>query len=227
MLFFQGSLIKGAIFDIDGTVVDSLSLYHVHFNNGLELAGFAPVPKEFLFDCLAKGISLKGILRKALPHNVSDRVVEEIAEAILEGFIKVDMDIPLLPGVRDAFSFLKEHGIKIGLASGRKSGQSYELKRLRHLDLDHYVDVIVTASEAERRKPAADVIILCAERLGVDPGNCLVIGDSISDVVAARGSGAFVVAVCTGVDSADRLKGARPDRVISDLTTLPEILEIH
>ncbi len=224
MLFFEKNQINATIFDIDGTIIDSISLYYHHFNKGLKKMGYRTVSKEFLLNCLAQGVSLKDILKRSIPND-GEEVIEELASIILKSFVQVDINVPVLPGVREAFSFLKRFNTKIGLASGRTSGQTYEIKRLRHLGLHEYIDVVVTADEVERRKPHPDVILLCARKLGVKPESCLVIGDSISDIIAAHRAGAIAAAVCTGVDTRERLSEAKPAVIMDSLKYITTLLK--
>ena len=225
VLFYNSRDIRGVIFDLDGTLIDSLSLYYQCLNQELERTGLQPVSKDFLFRNLGMGISLRDMLRKIISDNRDDEVIETIADGILEQFMKVDMEVPLLPGVNEIFSFLKTEGVKIGMATGRTSGAAYEWKRFNHIGLAEFINAIVTAAEVENRKPAPDVIAQCAKKLHVVPENCIVVGDSISDVIAARAAGAISVAVCTGVDDAEKLKEAGPEGVIERLDNMIGLLQ--
>ena len=80
MLFFKNHNIRGAIFDIDGTLIDSLSQYLICFNIGLEGIGVQPIFKDVLFKYLGMGISLKDILRNILPDDKNDdQAVDKVA----------------------------------------------------------------------------------------------------------------------------------------------------
>jgi len=226
MLFFKNYNIEGAIFDIDGTLIDSLSQYLIYFNIGLEGIGVQPISKDVLFKYLGMGISLKDILRKILPDDKNDdQVVDKVAKEILDRFIEVDMEIQLLPGVMDVLEFFKAEEIKIGLATGRTSGVAYERKRLKTKNLDQYIDTIVTSDEVENRKPSPDVITKCAARLDVSINKCLAVGDSASDILAARNAGAIPVAVATGVEKRDKLKEQNPEALLETLGELIGLLE--
>lgn len=164
MLCYKNRDIGGVIFDMDGTLIDSLSSYHFYLNKSLEGIGLQPISRDLLFKYLGKGISLKDILCRIIPQGRGDHVVETVAKEILRRFMKIDMDIPLLPGVREVFAFLKAEETRIGLATGRTSGAAYEWERLKNLGLDNFIDAIVTASEVGNRKPAPDLITECARK---------------------------------------------------------------
>ena len=227
MLFYKSRDIRGVIFDMDGTIIDSLSLYHQCLNQELEMTGLQPVSEDLLFRNLGMGISLRDILRKIISDNRDDAVIKTIADGILERFMKVDMEVPLLPGVNEIFSFLKTEGVKIGIATGRPSGAAYEWKRFNHIGLSVFINTIVTAAEVAKRKPAPDLIAQCARKMNVETINCLVVGDSTSDVIAAKAADAISVAVCTGVDDAVKLKEAGPEAVIERLDNMVGLLQYN
>ena len=225
MLSYNDQNIEGVIFDVDGTIVDSISYYHVYFNDGLEGIGLKPISKGLLLKFLGEGISLKKILRTVIPDDRDENVIEMVAGEILEKFVKIDMELPLLPGVRDVFAFLKAAETKIGVATGRTSGAAYEWKRLKEKGLDGFVDVVVTASEVENRKPAPDLITECAKKLSLHPKNCLVIGDSVSDIISGKKAGAIPVAVCTGIENSETIKSQSPEAVLQSLDEIISLFE--
>ena len=217
--------IEAVIFDIDGTIIDSLAMYHECLNRELEKAGFQPVSKEFLNRNLAAGVSLRDILEKILSDYRNDFDIEEMIDGILKRFWQEDPKVTLLPGVKDTFDFLKSRGVRIGLASGRTSEAAYEWKKFGNFEIGRHIDVIVTRSEVEKRKPAPDVIIECAHRIGVIPEECMVVGDSVSDVIAAKGAGSVAIGVTTGVDNFKSLKNAGAEVVIERLDHLISLFE--
>lgn len=226
MLFFKHYHIEGAIFDIDGTLIDSLSQYLIYFNKGLDSIGVQTISKDILFKYLGMGISLKDILRKILPDDKNnDQVAGKVAKEILDRFMKVDMEIQLLPGVREVLEFLKAENIKIGLATGRTSGIVYERNRLRTKGLERFIDTIVTSDAVEKRKPAPDVLLACARELNVNINRCLAVGDSIADILAARSAGAIPVAVATGLENSDKLKEQNPEAILETLDELVGLLK--
>ena len=213
MLFLEGHYLKGVVIDIDGTIIDSLSHYLMLLNEVLAEIGQPPVTRDVMFKYLGDGINLKDILRKLIPGG-DDVIFKKVAMSILERFKKIDLELPLFPGVREAFDFLKEKNMKIGVATGRNTRVNYEWERMRIKGLDHLVDTIVTVAEVERRKPFPDLIIECARRLDISPNDCLAIGDSIDDIVAAKRAGSVPVAVSTGIDDRDTLISESPKAVL-------------
>ena len=225
MFFVKNKNVKGVIFDVDGTLLDSLSMFLKCLNYELEEKGFQPVSKDFLYQNLGMGVSLRDILRKIVSENGDKELIEEMANGIIRQFWEVDFQIDLFSGVEETFDLLSARSIKIGLATARDSGASYEWKRFNHIGLGKYIHAIVTSSEVKERKPAPDIIIQCANKMGVEPEHCIVVGDSVSDIIAARSAGAFPVAVCTGVDDRERLKKAGAEIIIEKVDGLMKLLD--
>jgi phosphoglycolate phosphatase len=213
------------IFDIDGTLIDSFSAYYSVFNKGINQYKLGPVSREFLTDCLKRGLSLAEIIRKISPSYLNESIIEKCKKEILELFLKVEGgEVSPFPGINELFRDLKDRGIKIGIATGRMSFPEDEWKRFKRFGLDRFIDTIVTSKEVERRKPAPDTIIECARRLNVPVGECLVVGDTESDIIAARKAGAIPVAVNTGQDNMDLLMKEKPEYIFRNLNDLNILL---
>lgn len=217
--------IEAVIFDIDGTIIDSLAVYHECLNRELANAGFQPVPKDLFYYNLAAGVSLRDILGKILSDYKKDSEIEEIRDGVLKRFWQEDPKVTLLPGVKDTFDFLGSRGVRIGLASSRTTQAGYEWKKFSNFEIVQYIDVIVTCSEIEKRKPAPDVIVECARRMDITPEKCMVVGDSVSDVMAAKKAGSVPIGVTTGLDNLKSLQESGAEEVIERLDHLIELFE--
>ncbi len=213
--------VRAVIFDIDGTLVDSFEAYYEVFNQGIAVLGAGPVARAVLRENLAKGLGLREILQNVLATPVDDVTYEACREEIHSLFKQVELEgVKLFPGTEELFKHLVGKGIKIGIATGRTSSPEDEWLRFRRLGLDSYISALVTSREIEHRKPAPDVIIECARRLKVSTENCIVVGDTEPDIMAARRAGAIAVAVTTGHEDEDVLLKAEPEilfRTTSDL----------
>ena len=224
MLFFKKYGIGGVIFDIDGTLIDSLSLYHLHLNEGLEDIGLPPISKNILFEYIRMNISLKDIVRKIADGDKDTQTIDKAVCEILDRFMEIDIEIELLPGVRDVFEFLGSMDIRIGLATGRVSSAGHEWNRLKKQGLDSLVSAVVTASEVSNRKPAPDVITKCAMEMKMPIKECLSVGDSVPDILAAKSAGAIPIAVTTGIEKSNRLNEQGPEAILETLSGLIGLL---
>lgn len=218
--------IRALIFDIDGTLVDSFEAYHRVFNQGIADFNAGPVPRDVLRDYLAKGLSLRDILQKVFSSPMDDATYEACREKILRLFKQAEIEgVKFFPGTEELFRSLEGKGIKIGIATGRTSSVEDEWLRFKRLGLDRYISAIVTSREVGHRKPAPDAIIECAKRMDVPIEKCIVVGDTESDIVAAKMSGAVAVAVTSGHENKEALLRAQPEIVLRDVNDLIAYLE--
>jgi HAD superfamily hydrolase (TIGR01549 family) len=217
---------EAVIFDIDGTLIDTFDLYCTVFNRGIGGYGLGPVSREFLARRLSAAFGLREMLHDVFPAGTDEATFDACRADIRRLFLQAEAgEVKLFPGIEELFRHLKERGIKIGIATGRVSTSDDEWKRFRRFGLDTFVDAIVTSKEIACRKPAGDVIVECARRLGVPVEDCIAIGDTESDVVATRDAGAIAVAVTTGQDDHDRLWKAGPATVCASVNDLIALLE--
>ncbi len=218
--------ISAVIFDIDGTLVDTFEVYQNVFNQGIAPYGVAPVAQEILREYLAKGLSLRQILQNIFPGPIDNETYAACRTDIINRFKEAELDeVKPFPGAEELLGHLQQKGIKIGVATGRVSSCEDEWIRFARLGLDRYISAIVTSKEVQNRKPAPDVIIECARKLNVPPENCIAIGDTVSDIIAARRAGSMVAAVTTGHEDEELLLKEGPDILFHSLSDLIVYLE--
>lgn len=218
--------IRAFIFDIDGTLVDSFEVYQGVFNQCIAYFNASPVSRGALRDYLAKGLSLREIFQRVFPSPIDDATFEACREKILRLFKHVEIEgVKSFPGTEELFRSLEDKGIKIGIATGRMSSTKDEWLRFKKLGLHGYISAIVTSREVEQRKPAPDAIIECAKRMGIPIEQCVVVGDTESDIVAAKRAGAIAVAVTTGHEDKETLLRAQPEIVLGNVNDLVAYLE--
>ncbi len=228
MLKMNGRHVSGVIFDIDGTLVDSFSTLVTVFNQGISHFNLKPVTFEFLVERFKKNLSLGEILREMAVPAVDEPTVEKWKKEILQLFLDVEAnEVKPFPGVSELFRKLKDRGIKIGIATGRTSPPENEWTRFKRFGLDRFIDALVTSREVEKRKPAPDAILLCALRLSLPVRECLVVGDTEFDVLAAREAGALAAAVSTGLDDAEFLKKTSPELLFKDIEEFSSFVDDH
>ncbi len=224
MVFYKNRDLKACVFDLDGTIIDSLSYYVKCFNDCMKKNGLPTIEKKFLFDCLSAGMALEAIIEKFL-KNKDKRFTINFAQTIKNNFLEIDFNIPLLPGVKKIIKFLNNHNVKIGIATGRMSSLQYEKNRLKHIGLNKYISAVATGEEVKNQKPSPDLLLLCCERLNIHPSQTVIVGDTVHDITAARNIGAVSIAVTTGVDTYERLNLKNPDVIINHLKELIDIFE--
>ena len=212
---FQKEGLRAVIFDIDGTLVDSFSVYGKVFNEGIADYDVEPVPEHLLDTYLRNGKNLREILEAVFPPGTDEAIFDACRERIKGLFRRVEAEeIQAYPGVEELFVHLNTLRLKIGIATGRMSTSEDEWIRFTRLGLSRFVDAIVTSRGFSFRKPAPDVLLACAGRLDVPIGACLSVGDTESDILAAKRAGAMAAYVRTGDEDADAVANAGPDIIL-------------
>lgn len=213
--------IKGVIFDLDGTLIDTLEAYARAFNQGIEKFGLKPVSEEKLAFFLNWGLPLEKILLEISPTTFRKdgprlQCLEEIGKAYSE---LEEENVILKPGVEEVLPGLREMGLKIGIVTGRMTSGELKWRELRRLGVDHYIDAMVTGAEAER-KPAIGSLMECIKMLGLSPKDCVLVGDSQADILTGKAAGVMTVALPTGVASRETLSKDNPAVILDSLADL-------
>lgn len=217
-------IIKGAIFDLDGTLIDSLETYRMAFNSTVERYNLKSIDIKELTDFLNQFLSLEQVLKKLYP-SLKPEAIQEFMVEMRKKFIALSKHhITLKPHTREVLLSLKEQGMKIGVATGRMSRGDGKWRELKNLRIDSLVDTVVTAGET-KPKPDPASIIKCAEELGLSLKDCVFVGDSKADVIAGRSAGVKVIAIPSGVASRQQLADEMPDFVLDCLAELPAHIE--
>jgi len=218
---YHGQKIKGVIFDLDETIINSLGTYTEAFNTGTRIFGLEPVTDQRIAQFLDKGFRLGEILLELFPSVFEeDSRRQACVDAIRKAYLELEAkNVPLKPGVKRTLQSLRGKKIKIGIVTGRMTTGEGKWLELRRLNIHQLVDVMVTGAEAPA-KPAPDGLIKCVQELGLSPEECVFVGDSRVDVIAGKKAGLRTIAVHTGVASKELLAREGPDYVLSDLNWL-------
>lgn len=206
--------IKCVIFDLDGTLVDTLELHVEAFLRVVRGMGIE-VPRDRIEQNM--GRTAKDVLRTIVP-GIDDAGLAYYAEMKEDILTELLGEIHPLPGSVELLMRLKNLGVPLVLASSTTSVNV--IKILQVTGLIDYFDRMVTAENIATGKPDPDVFIKAAAKGGAQPNNCLVIGDSIHDIAAALGAGCIAVAVASGKHTREQLSALGPKLTVSDLTEL-------
>lgn len=185
------SNIKGVIFDLDGTLVDSMGVWAKIDSDYLTDLGLE-VPKNLKEEITHLGFKEVAKYFKKRFNIASSE--EEIMKTWHDmAYVEYKNNIKLKPGAREFLEQLKESNIKIGLATSN----SYPLLEvcLKSNNIFHLFDSITITGEVPRGKDFPDVYLLAAKRLGLEPKECAVFEDILPAVKGALSAGMKVFAV--------------------------------
>ena len=195
-------MIRGAIFDLDGTLVDSNELHVLaweetfrHFHK--------EIPRERLREQIGKGGD------QYLPVFLNEREMREFGEEAdkYRGEVFKKKYLPRVkpfPKVRELFERLRADGKKIALASSGKDAEVHHYEKL--LGIRGMVDCMTTADQVAHSKPKADVFIAALNMLSLPPNDAIAIGDTPYDVEAAKKIELPVIGVLCGGFSEQMLR---------------------
>ncbi|MEF2070548.1 HAD family hydrolase [Consotaella aegiceratis] len=202
------------LFDLDGTLVDSVYQHVMAWQDALDEEGI-----ELSVWRVHRKIGMSGgLFTDQLLRETGEAITEEKGERLrhlhAEAYGRYSHKVRALPGAKALLKALDEAGLKWAIAtSGRMETAKYNLERL---DVDPDRATVVTRDEVKYAKPDPDLFIAAAERLGVEPLDAIVVGDSIWDLLAAQRCRALGVGLLSGGYGTEELERAGAFRVYED-----------
>ncbi|TAK28886.1 MAG: HAD family phosphatase [Chloroflexota bacterium] len=204
---------RAVLWDLDGVIVDTAPLHLWSWQKA-----FGEIGVPFSESDFKRGFGQRTseIIRQVLGPNVDQRQLDALTERKEAYFRSVAAaGVDALPGARDLVMALRAAGWAQSIASSAPL-ENVDLL-LNALSIRNYMEAVVAARDVSVGKPAPDVFLVAAARVGVEPARCVVIEDAIAGVEAAKAAGMKCVAV-TNTHSADHL--ARADLVVDSLEQL-------
>lgn len=201
------------IFDLDGTLVDSVYQHVLAWHEALRQAGIElSVWRIHRKIGMSGGLFAQALLQET-GQALDDKVIAQLPELHAAAYRKRANQVQPLPGARDLLAHLTELGVTWAIAtSGLRESAA---PNLESLDVPAHVPII-TRDLVQHAKPDPDLFLEAAHHLGVDIMNAIVIGDSVWDMLAARRAHALGVGVLSGGYSQEELERAGAYRVYED-----------
>jgi len=201
------------IFDLDGTLVDSVYQHVLAWKEALEA-----VDMQLSIWRLHRRIGMSGglfvnALFREIGRPITQKDIEIVSKKHEEVYARMRESVRVLPGAKELLTHLTENKVAWAIAT---SGRIRSAKPL--LDLLEVPDgvPIITRDQVERAKPDPDLFIAAANRLKVDIEHSVVVGDSIWDLLAARRARALSIGLLSGGYGEDELQAAGAYRVYKD-----------
>jgi beta-phosphoglucomutase family hydrolase len=180
---------KGLIFDLDGTLADTMPIHYIAWKNAAARYGIDFSPE--LFSELA-GIPLYPTvvkLNEIFGTNIDPKEMGDLKEAEFERNMHLTPEIKVVTDL-----VRKYHGI-LPMAVGTGGMRRLAIRTLEIIGMQDYFDVLVTSEDVQNYKPHPETFLKCAELMGVDPVDCEVFEDGILGIKAAETAGMMVVDV--------------------------------
>lgn len=212
----------GIIFDLDGTLVDSVYQHVTAWYEALRENGIISAQWRIH---RAIGMSGKLFLPKLLRdegHRASHAVIARLESAHSKKFKRLIPMVAPLPGAADLMNLLKRRSIPFAIAT---SGRANQTKALLARIAGRPECPVITADDVAAAKPSPELFELAASKLEKQPSECFVVGDSVWDVLAGRRMKASVIALRTGGFDGHELQESGAYRVYADTLELSESLE--
>jgi pyrophosphatase PpaX len=207
-------MIKGVVFDFDGTIVDSMKLVFDVLNEALEKRSLPSVEVELLGRMA--GLPLIDII--GAKAKISESAAKEVEKDVFKAYTSFcRSSCQLLPHVESTLKVLKSKRIKLGLLTTTPTKPLKEVAE--KFSLEDYFDIMM-AKEDAKTKPNPEGLERIIKKFGIKKDECIFVGDSPIDVLTGKAAGVKTFAVTTGIATVEQLKAVKPDGIIPNLEKL-------
>lgn len=212
------------LLDLDGTLVDSIPDLANAVNKTLLEFSIAEREINSIRNWVGNGVE------KLLHRAISNDIDGTAEPGLFEQAFPIFMDIYsknmcavsyCYPGVREGIDFLKDNDIKLGCVTN-KSGR-FVGPILQQLGLMDDMSIIIAGDTLPRKKPDPLPLLHAASVFEADPESSLMIGDSVTDVKAARAANFQIICVSYGYNHGNDIRDTNPDAVVDSLADLPQL----
>jgi HAD superfamily hydrolase (TIGR01509 family) len=194
------------IFDIDGTLTQTNDLIFASFNHVAERhlgKRFSPPEIIALF-----GPPEEGALRKVFGDENLEGIMEELCAYYSAHHASM---ASLHPGIDEVLAHLKDRGVRLAVFTGK--GRRTAMITLNALRIATYFDMVVSGNDVVNHKPHPEGILKVLEAFGLEPGQVLMVGDSLTDISASRAAGVRIVSVLWDSYEPERVRQANGECV--------------
>ena len=213
------------LIDLDGTLIDSVPdlafcVDAMMTELGLPVRGGAAVRNWV-------GNGVERLVQRALCNDLDGQQDAALFERALPVFMRLYQENTsqrscLYPGVRDGLDLLQAQAYRLGCVTNK--AERFTLPLLRDKGILDRFELVVSGDTLEKKKPDPMPLLYAAERFGVAPADSLMVGDSRSDVKAARAAGFRIVCMTYGYNHGADIREEHPDVVLDRLDQLPGLL---
>ena len=217
--------IEAVAFDLDGTLIDTAPDLAAAANSMLRILGGRPLPENRVAALIGDGMDafVARVLEESGGASKLYATRRSWARVLFRNLYEQDLFARgrVFPGVAQSLEMLEYAELPLCCITNKES--RFALPLLEAAGLREHFPVTVCADCPEDRKPSPTMLLAACRQLGVEPANLLYVGDSASDIAAARAARCRVVAVTYGYGDCDALAAARPDGLLGDPVKITSI----
>ena len=214
------------LIDVDGTLVDSVPDLTYCVDEMMKQLDMPTHGEAKVRNWVGNGV--ERLVRRALIGKLDGEPDEALYERAYPIFIELYRENTskrscLYPGVKEGLEYLKAEGYPLGCVTNKAAQFTEPL--LQTLGVYDYFSIVISGDTLEKKKPDPMPLLHAASFFEVAPEQALMIGDSISDVKAARAAGFQIVCMTYGYNHGDNIADAKPDALIDSMSELESLLE--
>ena len=222
MKTFQPKLI---MIDVDGTLVDSVPDLAYCIDEMMQKLGLQKWGEDKVRHWVGNGVPK--LVERALSGELEGRLIKEVFDVAYPIFLDLYEDNNaqrsyLYDGVREGLDYLKSQGYQLGCVTNKSEQFTHPL--LKALGIFNDFKIIISGDTLAKRKPDPMPLLYCAEHFNLKPEECLMLGDSVSDVKAARAAGFDIICMSYGYNHGNDIADENPDLVIDSMSQLSDHL---
>lgn len=212
---------RGVIFDLDGTLVDSLEDITNALNTALLQLGYRTIEADQARDWIGDGFTT--LCTRVMTHVGAAERAEDLAEVARSTYhVHCVRRTKPYRNILKMLELLSEAGVAMAVLSNKP--HDLTVRVVDELDLARFFRIVRGCRDDLLRKPAPDEALDIARQIDIDPRRFVFVGDSVVDIETARNAGMKAVAVGWGFQGIFKLSRAEPDRLIADPLELPALI---
>jgi phosphoglycolate phosphatase len=213
------------LIDVDGTLVDSVPDLTYCVDEMMKRLDMPAHGEAKVRNWVGNGV--ERLVRRALVGQLDGEPDEALYEKAYPIFLELYRDNTskrscLYPGIKEGLDYLKAEGYKMGCVTNKAAQFTEPL--LKDLDVYNYFSIVISGDTLPQKKPDPAPLLHAARFFNVSPEQAMMIGDSISDVKAARAAGFLIVCMTYGYNHGVDIRDANPDAVMDSMAELPDLL---
>lgn len=214
------------LIDVDGTLVDSVPDLAYCVDEMMKAIGMPVRGEASVRNWVGNGV--ERLVRRALTNDLNAEPDDALFEKAYPIFLDLYADNTckrsrLYEGVREGIAYLKSAGYKMGCVTNK--AEAFTVPLLKTLGLYDEFGIVISGDTLPVKKPDPGPLLHAAKFFGVKPENAMMLGDSVSDVKAARAAGFQITCMTYGYNHGENIADAKPDALLDSMAGLQSLLE--